>query len=593
MRLCPVNLKPALNTIKPRYGRQLPPSTRMLPAKARVMPDWRQTLPILIAVLVGLAHTLSFAPTPYGGWLEIVTFTLFFALIAHQSTLRATLLTTGVFAFSHFVSGVFWLYISMHVYGDMPAILALAALILFALYLAAWPVLAAALWYFCSGTHSQTDKNVVSAARSNKNAVSATCSNLSATSQKIGWRSSVVFACAWALSEWLRGVVLTGFPWLASGYPQVAGPLAGYAAITGVYGVGWLLAFNAGLMMQTLTATRKPRTWTVFAPLILIIVLLSGGLAASKISWTKPANHAPLTVRLLQGNVQQEIKFEQQGIDMAIALYQELITAQPADLIITPETGIPVLEQDIPESFAHAIRDFSDQTGSTVIFGSVGATLTAAGPIDLTNSLFGVTPRSSILYRYDKHHLVPFGELIPWGFQWFVELMKMPLGDFARGPAVQLPFFVGEQPLALTICYEDIFGEESARTLRQTPIPAGILVNATNLAWFGNTIALDQHLQIAQMRALETGRPVLRATNTGATAVIGPDGRVEKRLTAFTIGTLEARVQGRVGITPYIAYGNAPVLMISLGLLAIFAAARLRTMHLRSRNASPPSPCAT
>ncbi len=535
------------------------------------MPYWRQTLPILIAVLAGLAHTLSFAPTPYGGWLEIVTFTLFFALIAHQRTLRATLLTTGAFGFGHFVSGVFWLYISMHVYGGMPAILALAALILFALYLAAWPVLAAALWYFCSGTHSQTDKNVVSAARS----------NLSATSQKIGWRSSLVFACAWALSEWLRGVVFTGFPWLASGYPQVAGPLAGYAAITGVYGVGWLLAFNAALMIQTLTAMRKQRKWTVLAPLIIIIVLLSGGIAATKISWTKPANHAPLTVRLLQGNVQQEIKFEQQGIDMAIALYQELITTQPADLIITPETGIPVLEQDIPEPFAHAIRDFSDQTGSTVIFGSVGATLTAAGPIDLTNSLFGVTPRSPILYRYDKHHLVPFGELIPWGFHWFVELMKMPLGDFARGPAVQLPFFVGEQPLALNICYEDIFGEEIARTLRQTPIPAGILVNATNLAWFGNTIALDQHLQIAQMRALETGRPVLRATNTGATAVIGPDGQVEKRLAAFTIGALEARVQGRVGVTPYIAYGNAPVLIISLVLLVIFAAARIRTMPPR------------
>lgn len=528
-------------------------------ARPRATPDWREPWPLFLALLAGLAHTLSFAPTPYGGWLEIVTLTCFFALLANRRTLCATLASAGAFGFSHFVSGVFWLYISMHVYGGMPAIIALSALILFALYLAAWPILAAALWYFCGAARS----------------------DIATTPPLIHWRSSLAFASAWALSEWLRGVVLTGFPWLASGYAQVAGPFAGYAAVIGVYGVGWLLAFNAALIGQTFMAASRRCKWALLAPLIMLVTCITGGIATTQITWTKPAPHAPLTVRLLQGNVQQEIKFEQQGIDMAIALYQELITAQPADLIITPETGIPVLEEDIPESFANTIRDFADKTGSAIIFGSVGATLTPTGPVDLTNSLLGVTPRSPILYRYNKHHLVPFGEFIPWGFHWFVELMKIPLGDFARGAAIQQPFFVGAQPLALNICYEDIFGEEIARTLRRTPIPAGILVNATNLAWFGDTIALDQHLQIAQMRALETGRPVLRATNTGATAIIGPDGRVEKKLATFSVGSLEACVQGRVGATPYITYGNMPVLIVSLALLALFAAQRIKVPYIR------------
>jgi len=448
----------------------------------------------------------------------------------------------------------------MHVYGGMPALLALAALILFALYLATWPILAATLWYFCRVTQS----------------------NIATTPTPLSWRNSLLFASAWALSEWLRGVVFTGFPWLASGYPQVEGPFAGYAAVIGVYGIGWLLAFNAALIGQTwIAAISQQRKWALLAPLLVPLSFIVGGVAATHIPWTKPSTHAPLTVRLLQGNVQQEIKFEQEGVDMAIALYQELITAHPADLIITPETGVPVLEQDIPESFSNAIRDFADKTDSAVIFGAVGATSTPTGPVDLTNTLFGVTPHSPILYRYNKHHLVPFGEFIPWGFHWFVELMKIPLGDFARGPAVQQPFFVNAQPLALNICYEDIFGAEIARSLRQMPIPASILVNATNLAWFGDTIALDQHLQIAQMRALETGRPVLRATNTGATAIIGADGQVEKKLAAFTVGALEGRVQGRVGITPYIAYGDAPVLIISILLLAIFAAQRIKTRYIR------------
>src|SRR5260364_272242 len=259
----------------------------------------------------------------------------------------------------------------------------------------------------------------------------------------------------------------------------------------------------------------------------------AGGGLASNIRWTTPA-HPPLTVRLLQGNIEQSLKFERAGIHAALTQYIKLITARPADLIVTRA---------------------------------------ADGAAGLTNSVFGLTPHSRRLYQYDKAHLVPLGEFIPWGFRWFVQQMHIPLGDFMRGPAVQAPFTVHPQRLAPSICYEDVFGEEIARTLREAP--AGILLNATNSAWFGKALVLDQHLQIARMRALETGRRVLRATNTGITAIIGADGRVVRRLPAFTVGALEARVQGVAGLTPYIRSGNRPALCVSWILLAFYAGRRM------------------
>jgi apolipoprotein N-acyltransferase len=290
-------------------------------------------------------------------------------------------------------------------------------------------------------------------------------------------------------------------------------------------------------------------------PGAIALALIAAGLLLPLVQWTVPAN-APLTVRLLQGNVKQEMKFEESGMRAAIDQYQQMITSKPADLIVTPETAIPVLAQQLPAPFASAVRNFSDTTGSAILFGAIGGTITPEGQvIDYTNSLFGVTPGTRDVYRYDKHHLVPFGEFVPWGFRWFVNLMSIPLGDFYRGAPVQKPFIVHNQPVAVDICYEDIFGEEIARTIRESDTP-------------GDTIALDQHLQIARMRSLETGRPMLRATNTGMTAAIDADGKVLGRLTPYTVGSLDLTVQGTSGSTPYVTSGNNTVLAVSLFLLA-------------------------
>ncbi|NUX54311.1 apolipoprotein N-acyltransferase [Paraburkholderia youngii] len=544
--------------------------------RSRALPRWHY----LVALAAGAANTLSFAPTPHGGWLQLAIFVFFFAWLTRSTGWKSAALTGGAFGFGNFVSGVWWLYVSMHYYGGMPAPLAGTALVLFSLYLALYPALAAGIWSFCAG-HA-------------RNGAADDRAPFSPT-----WHGALAFASAWAIGEWLRGTVFTGFPWLATGYAQVDGPLAGFAPVVGVYGVGWMVALTAALIVQALLAllpswrpgraneSREPnvsaagdvdsraargrgtRVAAIAVPACVALALLVIGLLLPLVQWTTPAN-APLTVRLLQGNVKQEMKFEEAGLRAAVDEYQKMITSKPADLIVTPETAIPVLAQQLPPNFAAAIRQFTDSTGSSLLFGAIGGTITPEGRVvDYTNSLFGVTPGSHEIYRYDKHHLVPFGEFVPWGFRWFVNLMNIPLGDFFRGPPVQKPFMVHNQPVAVNICYEDIFGEEIARTLRENATPAGVLINSTNLAWFGDTIALDQHLQIARMRSLETGRPMLRATNTGMTAAIDANGRVIGRLTPYTVGSLDVNVQGTAGNTPYVTSGNNTVLAVSVLLLAI------------------------
>ena len=505
------------------------------------------------ALALGALNTLSFAPTPHGGWLEIAIFAVLYGWLLRTTNWKSAALTGGAFGFGNLVTGVWWLYVSMHHYGEMPAPLAGAALVLFSLYLALYPALSAGLWTLCSGQ---------AAANGARDGPARTLSP--------AWRGAFVFASAWAIGEWLRGTVFTGFPWLASGYAQVDGPLAGFAAIAGVYGVGWLLALTAALIAQSARAwLASPRSVaSALLPALAALAVMGAGLALSHIAWTRPAD-GPLTVRLLQGNVKQEMKFDQAGVTAALDLYERMITAHAADLIVTPETAIPMLPQQFPETFGRALRTFADNTGSSLLIGAFGASIGPDGRYtDETNSFFGVTPGSRELYRYDKHHLVPFGEFVPWGFHWFVQQMNIPLGDLTRGKPVQHAFTVRNQRVDVDICYEDIFGEEIARTLREAAVPAGVLVNASNLAWFGNTIALDQHLQMARMRTLETGRPLIAATNTGATAVIDANGRVTARLPAFTAGQIEATVQGMAGRTPYITFGNDIVLAASLVLLA-------------------------
>ncbi|CAG9169904.1 Apolipoprotein N-acyltransferase [Cupriavidus pampae] len=503
-------------------------------------------LRLLLAAMLGIAHTQAFAPHDWW-WLQLLALAGLVALMADAGRARMAAATGYAFGMGWFLSGIWWLYISMHVYGEMPAWMAAPAVVLFAAYLSLWPALAGAVWYWLTRSRP---------------AASATA--------LAGVFGAILFGAAWGLSEWLRGVVFTGFPWLGSGYPHTAGPLAGYAPLFGVYGIATLAATLAALLVVAVRAAGLRRRGTMVTAIVSGAAIVIVGAVLRPVAWTQPIGE-PISVRLLQGNVAQDIKFEPVGIQRSLELYRDLITAKPADLVITPETGFPVILQELPLDIAQDVRRFMENTGSTILFGAVGAD----SPVDFTNSAFAIGPEHPTLYRYNKHHLVPFGEFIPFGFHWFVNMMKMPLGDFMRGGLDQQAVPVRGIRVAPNICYEDLFGEEIAHTLRHQPEPANMMANMTNLAWFGDTIALDQHLQISRMRALEMRRPMLRATNTGMTAVVKPDGSTE-RLPTFEVGTLAATVQGMQGFTPFIRWGNVPFLALSGLVLAAAALARVR-----------------
>ena len=496
---------------------------------------------MLIAALAGAGSVLAFAP--FGYWpLQMVALTILFHQVLHAASVKSGFLVGWAFGFGWCAAGVHWLFIAMHRFGGMPAPAAALGVVLLALFLGSYCALA-------MGGAAWLQRRWL---------------------LPLPVMALVLLPALWAWGEWLRGVVFTGFPWVAAGYAHNAGPLAGYAPLLGVYGLGWLAALCGGALL--LLGQNSPRTR------LLAIGTVAGvgvaGFALQQIDWTHPIGR-PITVRLLQGNIAQDEKFIPGHIEGALAAYQAAITAEPADLIATPETAIALFPQQLAPDYLPNLQRFARDSGSHLLLGIP----LAESPVRYSNSALGIAPGSDLFYRYDKHHLVPFGEFIPTGFRWFVDLMAIPLGDFRRGAVVQAPFQVRDQRVLPNICYEDLFGEEIAGQLAAAHSAgqqsATILLNMSNLAWYGESIAIAQHLQISQMRSLETGRPMLRSTNSGATAIIDSHGRVASRLPPYTAGTLSASVQGMGGLTPYIWYGNLLFLAIcSLALPGAWMLAR-------------------
>lgn len=481
-----------------------------------------------------------FAFAPFGFWpIQIATLALLFHLAFRTGSVWRSAWIGWAYGFGWAVCGVYWLFISMHRYGGLPSWMAALAVCLMALTLGAFASMAtkSSMWL-----------------------------------QK-RWHASdaitllMIMPSFWALTEWLRGWIFTGFPWVVSGYAHTNSPLAGYAPVVGVFGIGWCAAFIAACSVLALTHRSRFRIGALFFAVAVLVI----GIGLKYIEWTEP-NGQPVSVRLLQGNVPQEMKFSREQIGDTLALYNDMITAAPADLIASPETAIPILSQQLPPDYLPLLSAFAQKSNSHLLIGIP----VYDGPMSYTNSVIGIAPNANSdrqQYRYDKHHLVPFGEFVPMGSRWFVNMMRIPLGDFSRGPVVQAPFAVKDQWLMPNICYEDLFGEEIADQIAAghfagKPQPT-ILLNMSNIAWFGDTIALPQHLQISQMRALETARPMLRSTNTGTTAIINQKGEVVAQLAPYTRGALTASVQGYKGVTPYILYGNTIVVAFALALLIL------------------------
>jgi apolipoprotein N-acyltransferase len=511
-------------------------------------PAQRGTRPSLIslalAVLAGALSLFSFAP--FGWWpLQFPALAwLFYQVGMGSSTRRATLLGWA-FGFGWSVAGMHWLYIFMTRFAHLPAILGAVGVILLGLYMGLFGALAAGI-----GTWLRQRWSLP---------VSAFL--------------LLVLPILWGVSEWMRGWVFTGFPWAASGYAHDGAPLAGFAPLIGVYGIGVLVAMCAGCLVM-LTQRRK------LPAMALLAVLMLAGAGLRSVEWTQAAGQ-PLTVRLLQGNIPQDRKFDLAFLTSILETYQTMITAAPSDLVATPETAIPIFAHQLPQGYLDDLQRFAAGSGSTLALGMP----LLDGPGKYSNSLVTVNPQANApAYRYDKAHLVPFGEFIPPGFRWFTDMLNLPLNDATRGGALQAPFAVKDQLVLPNICYEDVFGEEIAYQLRNAPRPATMLLNVSNLSWYGQSTAIPQHLQISRMRTLETGRPMLRATNDGATAVIDHRGNIAHVLPFYKEGVLSATVQGTTGMTPYIRFGN--YLFLGLGLLGL-AGAWLSGRMRKHAQASP------
>lgn len=531
----------------------------------------RAGLTVLLAI-AGAAQALTFAPGPLPDGALALVQVLALAVLARAALRSAgpgqALLRGWWYATVYFSIGLYWLYVSMHDYGGLSAPLAGGGVLLLSAFLALFPGAACAL-----------------------------ARRLTAGPAPAPWRAMLTWAAAWTLFEWLRATVLTGFPWLNIGYAQVDSPIAGWAPLLGVHGMAFVAAAAAAALAELWPSGgpgRPARGALAAAALALAMALL--GWPLRHIAWSHPTGR-PLNARLVQGNVPQSDKFNPALIRQGLQRHFDLAGQPPAqgepapDVIILPETVLPLFQDQFPPQVWEDWRDVAARQHAAIIMGVPLHTIDASGRARYTNSAIGLnaaTPLQALLrgrteQRYDKRHLVPWGEYIPPGFHWFIRMLNIPLGDFNRGAPRQKPFAIAGQELALNICYEDLFGPALLPALRPMDGEPGatVLVNISNLGWFGNTWALRQHLQIARVRTLETARPMITDTNTGITAAIDAHGRVLSRLTPHTIGVLAVTVQGMTGLTPYARAGDLPIMLLVAAILLAAAARAWRRQRTR------------
>lgn len=459
-----------------------------------------------------------------------VLFASWFAVNPRRAFVRG-----GLFGLGMFGAGVSWVHISIHTFGGVPLALSLMLTIMLVAYLALFPALLG--WVLAKLFPGQS----VYAAR-----------------LKLLW----IMPAAWVGFELLRGWLFTGFPWLSLGYSQIETPLRGYAPWFGVYGVSWSVAVTSGLLVLVIFG-RIISFRLAYAGLLLVVWAMGYWLTTTQ--WTQSQGE-PLQVSLLQGNVSQDLKWLAEVRQPTIDLYTDLTRQNwGSDLIIWPEAALP--------DFYHRAQTVLDQL--SIEAREHGASL-LVGTLYLDqesrryyNSMVALGAEPDF---YHKRHLVPFTEYLPLRniLGGLVDFMKVPMSNFSSGEKDKRTLRAAGHQIGISICFEDAFGEEVIEALPD----ATLLVNVSNDAWFGDSIAPHQHLQIARMRALEAGRPLLRATNTGVSAVVDYDGSIIAMEPQFQVAVVKATVQPRAGVTPYALGGNALVLdfvgaVLLLGALAL------------------------
>lgn len=424
-----------------------------------------------------------------------------------------------------FGAGVSWIYVSMHVYGRMPPWMAVVAVIGFVAILSLYPALVG--WLYRRFLARDPLMGVVAG-----------------------------LPALWALAEWVRSWALSGFPWLSLGYSQTDSWLSGWSPVLGVYGVSWLAMLTAALLVVILKS-KDARRWYAAA---LAAAVWLGGLALDRTDWAKPDGD-PIRVALVQGNVSLANKWDANQRPAILKRYLTLTNnLRDRDLVVWPESALPYYIDQVEDRIWLSMQ----RHPADFVLGLLER-ITDGQRVETYNSVVAITDEPPQTYR--KSHLVPFGEYLPLEplFGWVIDYLRIPMSDFnAWHDGDQGPLKVAGTSVGISVCYEDAFPEELMKSLPA----ARLLVNVSEDAWFGDSLGPHQRVQMARMRAMETARPMLRAANTGVTAVIDHRGRVTAASRQFVPVVVKGSVQPMEGSTPYVAWGNAGIVAVS-GLLVL------------------------
>lgn len=487
----------------------------------------------IVALACGALTVFAFAPFNVYP-LAVITLAALFWLLNGVSVGRA-FWRGFLFGVAEFGFGLYWLYISIHVVSGAPVWLTLLVMLVIVVVMSLYGAIACALAIWILPLAKLL-------------------------------RGLVLLPGLWVLLEWLRGWLLSGFPWLSLGYSQIDGALKGYAPIFGIYGVSLAVALSAGLLLGLLQQRGSWKSRLGFLTGLAVLWLAGWGLSGMR--WTH-ASGASIRVSLVQGDIPQSLKWDPQAFQPTLERYLRL-TRQHWDsrVIIWPEAAIPAYADQVQSNFLAPLEAEARKHGTDMLIGVLTENDSTGAAY---NSVISLGGHDGV---YNKRHLVPMAEYFPapaWVTNW-LESMDLPYSSFTAGAQRQPLLRVAGYPVAASICYEDAFGNEIMQALPQ----AAFLVNVTNDAWFGDSIALPQHFEISRMRALEAGRYLLRATNTGITAVVNPEGAVVSRLAVDQMGVLTSEVPPYAGSTPYVRLGNGIIVVISVLLILASGLGRIR-----------------
>ena len=476
----------------------------------------------LLLFLAAALLPVAFAPfnTDYSlfSYFIFLPLALFYYQLLHVKDTRQAFLKGWLFGIGIFATGVSWIYVAIHDFGQAHWTLAGFLTALFILFIALYYGLFALVVVKIRTLAVVQDNTLI----------------------------LFYIPVLWILAEWLRSWILTGFPWLLSGYPMIQTPLAGFAPVTGIYGLSLLVAFISAIVIARIRWLHR---------VAIVASLFVSGFLLGQVNWSE-VHGEPLKVALIQGNVNQSVKWDRQQLEKTKQLYISLSREhwQDNDIIVWPENAIPSFYHNLEHGFYRHLQRQARQSGTELI---TGLPVFDDSSQRYYNAMTNLGGQQGFYY---KSHLVPFGEYVPLAslLRGLIQFFNMPMSGFSAGDENQPLLSIKENRVVVTICYEDVFAEEVARQIPS----ARFMLNLSNNGWYGDSFAPHQHLEMARMRALETGRELIRSTTSGISAVIDSRGQIKVQGPQFETGIIRGIIQPMMGLTPYVYWGNYPVLLL-------------------------------